>query len=418
MSTDEQILVNKQQKIDPIFELLKEKKIDEAIKYIEDGLITQIDCIDEHGTTPLQYAAFRGWRDFCEFLIKKGADVNAKTHDQGYTALMFAAISNHKSVVKLLLENDADADYTNMINRTATQMAAFVNSNECVDIINSYVSKKDLEYYTEVHSLTEKEPKLPKGECLNELHKLLTSSSHYSPIRVLKSIKQAKNNVLMLNAERIIKTLDAFSCKSFKNENGDCPNDLLAYKLHLYKYYFEYVINTRKTLLKKVESSTSEGSINKNLDEIDAKAFEYCFKQLANEEEITIKTDGLETKKIYRVFEEKFLRESIRQFPYPECALIKQMVTILSRVQIGNHPSAFYVITSCLNGQRLNESFDKTKSDENDEETKESKRIMLECGTCYFKSYDCKMCTHCKKVAYCDQICQKLNWPFHKKMIF
>ena len=67
-----------------------------------------------------------------------------------------------------------------------------------------------------------------------------------------------------------------------------------------------------------------------------------------------------------------------------------------------------------LAGKRANEE----DSDENDEETKESKRIMLECGTCYFKSYDCKMCTHCKKVAYCDQFCQKLDWSWHKKQVY
>lgn len=42
---------------DFIFELLKESKVEDAIKYIKDGhLDKNIDCIDEHGTTPLQYA--------------------------------------------------------------------------------------------------------------------------------------------------------------------------------------------------------------------------------------------------------------------------------------------------------------------------------------------------------------------------
>ena len=70
-------------------------------------------------------------------LLSKGADVNAKTHDQGYSALMFAAISNHQKTVSLLLEHGADIDYTNMIGRTASQMASFVNSNECVELINN-----------------------------------------------------------------------------------------------------------------------------------------------------------------------------------------------------------------------------------------------------------------------------------------
>lgn len=76
-------------------------------------------------------------------MIEKNANVNAKTHDQGYSALMFAAISNHTSVVRLLLENDADIDHTNAIGRNASQMASFVNSFEAVDAIkgNENLSK-------------------------------------------------------------------------------------------------------------------------------------------------------------------------------------------------------------------------------------------------------------------------------------
>ena len=136
--------------IDPIYSILKENKIDEAIEYVRTGKLKPIDCEDEHGTTPLQYAAFRGHYDLCKLLIERGANVNAKSHDQGYSALMFAAISNHVQVVRLLLDYDADPDYTNTIGRTAAQMATFVNSNDSADVINSYVSKKSIEYYTEV----------------------------------------------------------------------------------------------------------------------------------------------------------------------------------------------------------------------------------------------------------------------------
>lgn len=396
-----------------IFDLLKEKKLEDAVKFIQDGELKEIDCVDEHGTTPLQYAAFRGWIDICELLISKGADVNAKTHDQGYTALMFAAISNHKSVAKLLLDNEADVDYTNMIGRTASQMAGFVNSNECVDLINSYVSKQALGYFTEIHSINETEPKLPK-ECFSELHKLLTVSSDYSPIRILKSIKMSKDNALMVNADKIIKTLDSFCSKSFKNENGDCPNDLLAFKLHLYKYYFEYVLNMKKSLIKKAELSNQKDDNNQD---IESKSFEFCFKQLISQEEVEIEKGSNKVKKMHRVFEEKFLRESIRQFPYVECALVRQLVTILFNVKIGNHPSALYTITSCLNGQRLNESFDNNSSLDETGEKKENKRVLLECASCYLRSLDNKWCTHCKKVSYCDQVCQRLHWPYHKKEI-
>ncbi|CAF0710720.1 unnamed protein product [Brachionus calyciflorus] len=387
-----------QKKVDEIFSLLKENKVEEAYNYIKEDKLPQIDCTDEHGTTPLQYAAFRGLENICRLLISKGADVNAKTHDQGYSALMFAAIACKKSVVSLLLENNADPDYTNIIGRTAAQMASFVNSYESVDIINSYISKNSLEYYTEIHSIDEKEPKLPKGECLDELHRLLIQTSNYSPCRIIKNIKFSKNNILMLNADRVIKTLDAFSVKAWKNEAGDCPNDILSFKLHYFKYLFEYLQNQKKRLSQKLQGTDETEQYDK--------LFELCLKQLVNEEEVTVEGEKI----LHRVFEEKFLRESIRQHPYKESsALIRQMVTILSKAPIGGHPSALNVINSCLNGQRFNELF------EQEGENSEGIKKVLECATCYTKSVNAKMCTHCKKVAYCNQFCQKIHWALHKK---
>jgi len=43
--------------------------------------------------TPLQHAAYKGQTNICSLLLAHGADVNDHEHDQGYTALMFAALS-------------------------------------------------------------------------------------------------------------------------------------------------------------------------------------------------------------------------------------------------------------------------------------------------------------------------------------
>lgn len=276
----ESVGTNPKPELDEIFTLIKENKVTEAYEYISSGKLKVVDCQDEHGTTPLQYASFRGLFDLCKLLIECGADVNAKTHDQGYSALMFAAISNHTQVVRLLLDHDADVDYTNTIGRTAAQMATFVNSTETADLINSYLPKKALEYYTEVHSIGETEPKLPKGECLDELHKLLTTSAtNYSPVRILKSIKLSKNNILMSNIDRIILTLDAFSSRAFRDERNECPNDLLSFKLHYYKYNFEFLRARRKKLV--------ESLSDKNTDqELDEKLFDQCIRLLLTEEQV------------------------------------------------------------------------------------------------------------------------------------
>ena len=72
--------------------------------------------------------------------------------------------------------------------------------------------RKSLEYFTEIHSINQKEAKLPKGECCNELYNLLTNSINYSPIRVLKAIKMTRNNVLFENIDK--------TAISFETSNG------------------------------------------------------------------------------------------------------------------------------------------------------------------------------------------------------
>ena len=380
---------------DLIFSLLSENKVNEALEYVKSNKLKEVDCLDEHGTTPLQYAAFRGFYSLCELLIEKGADVNAKTHYQGYSALMFAAISNHTQVVRLLLKHDADTDYTNMIGRTASQMASFVNSNESVDAIKSHIPRKSLDYFTEIRSINETEPKLPKGECADELYNLLTRSINYCPVRVLLNIKSAKENILIKNIDKIQRTLNAFCKRAFKIEETDCPNDLLAFKIHYFKYFFDYLNGQFKAYVEKKENAETKS------EEIYDKLIDNLLKKLISEEECEVKTpDGIKTIK-FRVFAEKFLRESIRQFPYKECALVRQMVTVLAKSAIGEANSALYVITSCLNGQRFGQDSDEDK--------------VLQCTTCCEKSVSVKLCSHCKRAAYCDQVCQKLHWPLHKK---
>jgi ankyrin repeat protein len=112
--------------------------------------------------TPLQHAAFKGHANICSLLLAHGADVNDHEHDQGYTALMFGALSGNSEVIRILLEAGAKTHQTNRIGRTAAQLASFTGQKQCVDIINNYLTLDDLKYYT-----------IPQGQlfCLNKLTK-------------------------------------------------------------------------------------------------------------------------------------------------------------------------------------------------------------------------------------------------------
>ncbi|VDO81235.1 unnamed protein product [Heligmosomoides polygyrus] len=77
--------------------------------------------------------------------LDKGADVNDKEHSQGYTPLMFAALSGKSDICKLLMDHGARSYSTNSIGKTASELAAFVGQHECVSIINNHVSIDEIE---------------------------------------------------------------------------------------------------------------------------------------------------------------------------------------------------------------------------------------------------------------------------------
>ncbi|RHX92351.1 ankyrin repeat domain-containing protein [Leptospira stimsonii] len=61
--------------------------------------------------TPLMVAAREGEYLIAEYLIRNGADVNARTRD-GHTALMMAATNRYPEIVKLLIKSGADVHAT------------------------------------------------------------------------------------------------------------------------------------------------------------------------------------------------------------------------------------------------------------------------------------------------------------------
>ncbi|XP_008330040.1 ankyrin repeat and MYND domain-containing protein 2-like [Cynoglossus semilaevis] len=95
-------------------------------------------------------------------------------------------------------------------------------------------------------------------------------------------------------------------------------------------------------------------------------------------------------------YQERFIRDCIRKFPYCEATLLQQLVRSFTSVEIGNDPTAYSVLTQALTGQMAFEDVDY-------------------CVTCGEKGAD-KRCSLCKTITYCSLNCQRLHWFTHKRM--
>ncbi|XP_073533361.1 ankyrin repeat and MYND domain-containing protein 2 [Phyllobates terribilis] len=318
----------------------------------------RVNCLDEHGMTPLMHAAYKGKVEMCKLLVQHGADVNCNQHEHGYTALMFACLSGKKEIVWMMLEAGADTDVVNSVGRTAAQMAAFVGQHDCVTVINNFFPREKLDYYTKPQGLNT-EPKLPV-KLAGPLHKIITTTNLH-PVQIIFLIK---DNPLLLEAEalkRCSAVLDLICEKCMKQRD---MNEILAMKMHYVSCIFQ-----------KCSAHLQE---QENLDPL--------IKSLLKGR------DG----DCFPVFQEKFIRESIRKFPYCEATLLQQLVRSIAPVEIGSDPTAFSVLTQAITGQVgfVDAEF---------------------CTTCGEKGAD-KRCSVCKLVIYCGQNCQKLHWFAHKKV--
>lgn len=91
---------------------------------------------------------------------------------------------------------------------------------------------------------------------------------------------------------------------------------------------------------------------------------------------------------------EATIRDCVREFPFRECTVFKQVVTQLASKE-NTHP-ALDVFKNAINGQRGFQD------------------LASFCSTCGDEKPD-KKCSKCKEVQYCDRECQRLHWFVHKK---
>lgn len=102
--------------------------------YFVQRLVDSGADVNLYGWPPLIYSAFNGHTTVAEYLLKKGAEVNATT-ENGSTALLFAARFGHIEVVELLLLNKADPNIANERGATAIDWALKTDNTDIADLL-------------------------------------------------------------------------------------------------------------------------------------------------------------------------------------------------------------------------------------------------------------------------------------------
>ncbi|XP_028392374.1 ankyrin repeat and SAM domain-containing protein 6-like isoform X2 [Dendronephthya gigantea] len=91
----------------------------------------------EDGMTSLMWSAVKNQFRIALFLIQKGADVNIRDNPYGWTALMHAINSNHKSIICLLILNGANIQLESHDKTIPFDRATVVGDSEVIRILGA-----------------------------------------------------------------------------------------------------------------------------------------------------------------------------------------------------------------------------------------------------------------------------------------
>lgn len=253
-------------------------------------------------------------------------------------------------------------------------MAAFVGNHVAVATINNFIPKTEIAYYSQLQG-QQTEPYLPVF-LLDAFHSFVIQSNIH-PVRIALNLQ--KCGAFNEHLKQIRKVLSMMVDREMQRTYD--VNEIMAFKYHYLGWVVGEMIKCRDHFASRKDANAESAAPPTKAD--------YC--------ELFVKRMLKEARGGQLEYMESMIRDCVREFPYRECTVFRQVVTQLASANNNKDgTSGLDVVRAAINGQR---GF----ADE-----------ITYCSTCGDEKPD-KKCSKCKEVEYCDRECQRLHWFMHKK---
>jgi len=118
----------------------------DTIRHIQELIKNSPDLInakDDNASTALHTAAQKGQIEVARFLLANGADIEAKTRNQGWTPLHWSVFEGHKAMVDFLLSQKADVQATDNNGATPLHLAARKGFKSVMELLLDHHAEVD-----------------------------------------------------------------------------------------------------------------------------------------------------------------------------------------------------------------------------------------------------------------------------------
>ena len=129
------------------FKFLRNSEYKKCYDFLEENPDNTIatDADPQGEMTIFMHAIHTGQLDLVKAILasikNKKEIINYTIHEAGYTPLMMSVLTGNADLVRYLLDNGADRNVKNKIDKSAAELAAFTGHNEIAAIITSRIDK-------------------------------------------------------------------------------------------------------------------------------------------------------------------------------------------------------------------------------------------------------------------------------------